>query len=69
MEIPTEEYLIPIGKANIVQHGSDVTLISHSRMVNVCKEVVKELAKNGIKAELIDLRTIKPLDIATVAHQ
>lgn len=67
MEIPTEEYLIPIGKAFIVQEGSDVTLISHSRMVNVCKEVIKELAKKGIKAELIDLRTVKPLDIATIA--
>lgn len=67
MEIPTEEYLVPIGKARVVQEGKDITLISHSRMVNVCKEVVKELAKKGIKAELIDLRTIKPLDIATVA--
>lgn len=67
MEIPTEEYLVPIGKASIVQEGSDVTLISHSRMVIVCKEVVKELAKNGIKAELVDLRTIKPLDLPTVA--
>ena len=67
MEIPTEEYLVPIGKAKVVQEGSDITIISHSRMVNVCKEVVKELAKKGIKAELIDLRTIKPLDIATIA--
>lgn len=67
MEIPTKEYLVPIGKANIVQAGSDVTIISHSRMVTVCKEVVKELMKQGIKAELIDLRTIKPLDIATIA--
>lgn len=67
MEIPTKEYLIPIGKASLVQEGSDVTLVSHSRMVNTCKEVVKELAKKGIKAELIDLRTIRPLDIATVA--
>lgn len=66
MEIPTGEYLVPIGKARIVQEGKDVTLISHSRMVSVCKEVVKELAKKGIKAELIDLRTIKPLDIATI---
>lgn len=67
MEIPTEEYLVPIGSARIVQEGKDVTLISHSRMVNVCRDVVKELAKKGIKAELIDLRTIKPLDIATIA--
>jgi pyruvate dehydrogenase E1 component beta subunit len=67
MEIPTEEYLVPIGKARVVQEGQDVTIISHSRMVTVCKEVVKELVKKGIKAELIDLRTIKPLDIATIA--
>lgn len=67
MEIPTEEYLVPIGKARLVQEGQDVTLIAHSRMVNVCKEVVKELAKKGIKAELIDLRTVKPLDIVTIA--
>ncbi len=67
MEIPVEEYLVPIGKAKIVESGTDVTIVAHSRMVNVCKEVVKELAAQGISAELIDLRTIKPLDIATIA--
>lgn len=67
MEIPTEEYLVPIGKAKILQEGQDVTLISHSRMVLYCQEAAKELAKQGIKVELIDLRTIKPLDIATIA--
>lgn len=68
MEIPTKEYLVPIGRAQIVEHGTDITIVSHSRMVNVCKEAVKELAKQGIKAELIDLRTIKPLDIGTVVE-
>ncbi len=67
MEIPTQEYLVPIGKAQVVIPGQDVTVISHSRMVNVCKEAAKELAKKGIRVELIDLRTIKPLDIATIA--
>lgn len=67
MEIPTEEYLVPIGKAKVVERGSDVTIVSHSRMVKLCREVVAELAKTGIKAELIDLCTIRPLDIATVA--
>lgn len=67
MEIPLEEYLVPIGKAKIVEAGSDITLVSHSRMVLFCRQAVKELAKKGIKAELIDLRTIRPLDIATVA--
>lgn len=68
MEIPTAEYLVPIGKANVVQQGTDITIVSHSRMVNFCREAVKELAKKGIKAELIDLRTIKPVDIATVVQ-
>lgn len=68
MEIPTEQYTIPIGKANIIQPGDSLTLISHSRMVGLCYEAAKELAKRGIKVELIDLRTVKPLDIATIAH-
>lgn len=67
MEIPEEEYLIPIGKAKVVEEGKDITIVSHSRMVGVCHSAVKELAKRGIRAELIDLRTIKPLDIATIA--
>lgn len=67
MEIPTEEYLVPIGKANIVRKGSDITLVSHSRMVLYCKQAAEEMAKKGIQVEVIDLRTIKPLDIATIA--
>jgi len=67
MEIPTQEYLIPFGKAQIVTAGKDITLVTHGRMVTICKEVVKELARKGVQAELIDLRTIKPVDIATVA--
>lgn len=67
MEIPVEEYLVPIGKAAVVTPGSDVTIVAHGRMVHVCKAAVAQLAEEGISAELIDLRTIKPLDIATVA--
>lgn len=67
MEIPTEEYLVPIGKAQVLREGKDITLISYSRMLKFCKEAADELAKRGIQVELIDLRTIKPLDIATVA--
>lgn len=66
MEIPVKEYLVPIGKASVVQEGSDLTLISHGRMVNVCKEVIKQLAKEGVSIELIDLRTLKPLDTPTL---
>lgn len=66
MEIPTEEYLVPIGKAKVVKEGKDVTLISHSRMVNVCRQVADEFAKKGIGVELIDLRSIRPLDLSTI---
>ncbi len=68
MEIPTEEYLIPIGKAKVVREGRHVTLVSHSRMVQLCSQAAEELAKKGITVELIDLRTVKPLDIATIAQ-
>lgn len=68
MEIPTKEYLVPLGKAKVVEEGRDVTIVAHSRMVVMCQKVVKELAKEGISVELIDLRTIRPLDIETVAR-
>lgn len=68
MEIPVEEYLLPLGKARIDNVGSDITIVSHGRMLLVCREVVKELAKRGVHAELIDLCTIKPLDIETIAR-
>jgi pyruvate dehydrogenase E1 component beta subunit len=68
MEIPVEEYLVPIGKAKVVKEGKDVTLISHSRMVLSSLKAANELNKKGISVEVIDLRTIKPLDIATIAH-
>lgn len=66
-EVPEGEYLVPIGKANVVNEGSHMTIVAHGRMVKVCKAVVEKLAEEGIEAELIDLRTIKPLDIATIA--
>ena len=68
IEIPQEEYLVPIGKAKVVREGKDVTLVSHSRMFTLCQKVANEMAKKGISVELIDLRTIKPLDVATIAQ-
>ena len=68
MEIPTEEYLVPIGKAKVVIPGKHVTVVSHSRMVLICKQAAEELLKKGIQVELIDLRTIKPLDIGTIVE-
>lgn len=68
MEIPVDEYLVPIGKAAVAIEGSDLTLISHGHMLNVCRQVVAQLADDGISIELIDLRTIKPLDLETIAE-
>lgn len=68
MEIPTEEYLVPIGQAKVVLEGKHVTLVAHSRMVELCKKAAEDLRKKGITVELIDLRTIKPLDIGTIAN-
>lgn len=66
-EIPTEEYIVPIGKAKVVQEGSDLTLISYGLPMASCREAVKAMAKLGVSVELIDLRSIRPLDIGTVA--
>ncbi len=66
MEIPSEEYLVPIGQADVVQEGTDITIIAHGRMVKLCKEVCQQLEAKGISAELIDLQSIKPLDIETI---
>ncbi len=65
--IPTAEFLVPIGKGKVLREGRDVTLISHSRMILFCLEAADVLAKKGIKVEVIDLRTIKPLDVGLIA--
>ena len=65
-EVPEEEYLIPIGQAVTVKQGSDVTLVSFGKMMKVVDEAAAELAKEGINAEVIDLRTVRPIDYASV---
>ncbi len=61
-EVPDEEYVIPIGQAEIKRPGSDVTIVSWSKMVDLSMKVADELSHQGIDAEVIDVRTIKPLD-------
>jgi len=61
-EIPEEEYLVPIGKADVKREGRDVTIVATSRMVHQSLAAAKVLANEGIEAEIIDLRTISPLD-------
>lgn len=60
--VPEGEYTIPLGKAEIRRKGSDVTLISYGRMVQMCLNVAEWLALDGISAEVLDLRTLSPLD-------
>lgn len=67
-QIPEEEFLVPIGPLRVVQPGTDVTIISHSRMLLFCQEVANTLAHRGVSVELLDLRTIKPLDIGAIVR-
>ena len=64
--VPEEEYLVPIGAADVKREGDDVTIITYSRMVLTALEAADELAQNGINAEVIDVRTLSPLDIDTI---
>ncbi|HLY45768.1 MAG TPA: pyruvate dehydrogenase complex E1 component subunit beta [Stellaceae bacterium] len=61
------EYLVPIGKARIARAGDGVTIAAFSRMVKLALQAAEELEKAGISAEVIDLRTLRPFDVATVA--
>lgn len=64
--IPEGEYLIPIGKAKVVREGTDVTIVSFNKMMKVALGAADELAKENISAEVIDLRTIRPMDWQTI---
>jgi pyruvate dehydrogenase E1 component beta subunit len=67
-QVPDEEYYIEIGKADIKRAGSDVTLVSFGKMVNVTLDAAEELAKEGIDAEVIDLMSIRPIDYDTIVE-
>ena len=61
-----DNYLVPIGRARVIREGAHVTLVAHSISVGLIMEVAEKLAAEGIEAELIDLRSLRPLDVATV---
>ncbi|MDP5274687.1 alpha-ketoacid dehydrogenase subunit beta [Chengkuizengella axinellae] len=67
-EVPEGEYTVPIGKANVVREGSDVTIITYGAMVHTSLKAAEELEKQGVQAEVIDLRTLMPLDIETIVE-
>ncbi|MBD8068463.1 alpha-ketoacid dehydrogenase subunit beta [Bacillus sp. PS06] len=65
-EVPEEEYTIEIGKADVKREGTDITMVTYGAMVHECLKAADELEKEGVSAEVIDLRTISPLDIPTI---
>lgn len=65
-EVPEGEFLVPIGKAAVRREGTDITMVSFNKMMLPTLEAAEELAKEGISAEVIDLRTIRPLDHHTI---
>ncbi len=66
--VPDEDYLIPYGVADVKRPGSDVTLVTYSRMVHRALEAAERLAGEGLQVEVIDLRSLKPLDMETIAE-
>lgn len=65
-EVPEEEYLIPIGSAKVTRSGNDVTVVSFGKMMKIAHTAAEEAAKEGISVEVIDLRSVRPIDYKTV---
>lgn len=65
-EVPSGEHLVPLGRAAIARPGKDLTLVSYAKTVQVCLQAAQQLASDGISAEVIDLRSLKPLDEETI---
>ncbi|MFG6149063.1 alpha-ketoacid dehydrogenase subunit beta [Halobacillus sp. B23F22_1] len=65
-EVPEEEYTVELGKAEIKREGTDVTLVAYGAMVHSCLKAAEELEKDGVSAEVIDLRTVSPVDYETI---
>jgi len=67
-DVPEGEYLIPIASADVKREGTDVTLVSFGKLMKVAMEAAEEAAKDGVSVEVIDLRTVRPIDYATVVE-
>jgi pyruvate dehydrogenase E1 component beta subunit len=66
-EVPDEDYIVPIGKADLKREGSDCSIITSGKMVLVAMKAADELAKDGIKVDVVDLRTVRPMDVEAIA--
>ena len=67
-EVPEGEHVVPIGRADLKREGNDVTIVCHSKTVSVALKAAEQLAKDGVNAEVLDLRTIRPLDTDAVLN-
>ena len=65
-EVPDEEYLVPLGVADVKREGTDVTVVTYSLMTLRCLDAAERLAEQGISVEVVDLRTLSPMDMPTV---
>jgi pyruvate dehydrogenase E1 component beta subunit len=67
-EVPAGEHIVPLGKAATLREGKDVTIIAYAKMVHTCMQAADTLAQTGVSAEVIDLRSLKPLDETAVVN-
>ena len=65
-EVPDGEHVVPLGVADVKREGTDVTLVAYGKMVGLALKAAEQLAKDGVSAEVVDPRTIRPLDVATI---
>ena len=67
-EVSEQEYVIPIGQAEVKREGGDCTIVTHGKMVLVAMQVADQLAKDGVNVEVVDLRTVRPMDVEAIAR-
>ncbi len=67
-EVPDEEYTIPLGKAELKREGDHATIVTHGKMVLVAMQAADQLVKDGIRVDVVDLRTIRPMDVEAIAE-
>jgi pyruvate dehydrogenase E1 component beta subunit len=67
-DVPDADYTVPLGAADVVQEGEHVTLVAWGAMIQLCREAAERLSDDGIDVELIDVRTLSPLDIGTIGE-
>jgi pyruvate dehydrogenase E1 component beta subunit len=66
-EVPDEEYLIPLGEAEVKREGEHVSIITHGKMILAAMQAAEQLSKDGIEADVVDLRTVRPIDVESIA--